>query len=99
MLSMRSSLSSAALLVRQLARIALDQLRAGVGERVDGVPKAVDEAGLVEGLAADDLLEIARHLVVVGPVGHVGANVVDHLANLEVGAAVLGALERAQAAA
>ena len=55
--------------------------------------QAVDEPGLVKGLATDDLLEIARHLIVVGPVRDMGANVIDHLANLEVGAAVLGTLE------
>ena len=50
---------------------------------------------MVEGLLAQDLAEVARHLVVVRPVAHVGRHVVDHVAGLEVGAAVLGALERA----
>ena len=59
------------------------------------MPHAVDEAGAVEGLAAQDLLEIGRDLVVVVPVFDVVTDILVHVHHFGVGSAVARALEGA----
>ena len=66
---------------------------AGVAEGVDRVAHAVDQALLVEGLAVDDAGQVVVHGGFVGGVGDVGADVVHHLHDLDVGTAVLGAFQ------
>ena len=78
----------------QLLDVALEHALARVGQRIDRVAHAVDEALAVEGLAVYDLFKVGLHLVPVLPVAHVGADVLHHLHDLDVGAAVLGPLER-----
>ena len=51
-----------ALLLGQLAGIALDDLGTGVGHGVDGVAQAVNEAGAVEGLPLQNLGEVVGYL-------------------------------------
>ena len=71
---------------------------ARVGERVHRMSHAVDQACAVAGLLAHNAAQVVGHLALVGPVVHVALDVEAHLAHLAVGAAVLGALERADGA-
>ena len=86
----------AALGLGQLLHKALEHHRAGVGQRVDRVAHAVDQALVVECLLVQDLAEVVLDLVLVGLVADGLADVVDHLHHLDVGAAVLGAFQRAE---
>ena len=56
---------------------------------------AVDQAAAVAALLADDLAQELPHLVVVGGILHIFQNVVQLVHDLQVGAAVLGAFQRA----
>ncbi len=87
-----------ALLVGLLAGEFLEQHGAGIGLGVDRVAHTVDESATVAGLLVEDLQEVGRKLVVVAVIFDIGLNLVEHLLHLEVGTAVAGALEGADAA-
>ena len=84
--------------LRQLAGVALADDGARVAQGVDGVAHAVDQAGAVVGLLAQDPAQVVGHLALVRPVGDAGLEVVLHGDGLEVGAAVLGAFQAGDAA-
>ena len=85
--------AAAALGVGQLVDKALEHHRARVAQRVDRMAHAVDQALLVERLAVHNAAQIISHGLLVQRVGDVGADVVHHLHDLDVRAAVLGALQ------
>ena len=57
---------------------------------------AVDEAAVVKGLLIEDFPQVMAGLLRVGPVGQVALDVLDHLDDLDVGAAVTGPLQGGQ---
>ena len=63
-----------------------------VGDGVDGVTHAIDQACPVKCLFVQEPREIASHLLLIGPVLQSCFQVPDHLHDLDVGAAVLWAL-------
>ena len=71
-------------------------LGARVGEGVDRVADAVDQAAAVEGALGEGILEIAADLRLARPVADVRLQVVDHLHDLDVRAAVARPLQRAE---
>ena len=85
-----------ALLGGELLGVVAQDDGARVGDRVDRVAHAVDEAGPVERLLVEQAVQVVRDLLVVLPVGEVLAQVVEHADDLEVRAAVARALERAE---
>ena len=84
-----------ALLVGQALGVGLQNLRTGVAHRVDGVAHAVDQAAAVAALLAEDLAQELADLVVVGRILDIFQNVIQLVHDLQVRAAVLGALQRA----
>ena len=90
-------LRQATLLDRELARHLLEQDGTRIGLGVDRVADAIHEAALVEDLALDDAAQPLGDLLLVLPVGDVLLEEGDHVADLEVGATVLGTLQGADA--
>ena len=74
----------------------MEQVGTGVGQGIDGVAHAVDQARLVKGLLVEQGLEVVAHLVLVLPVPDGLLHVLKHLHHLDVGAAVPGALQGGQ---
>src|SRR5699024_6954172 len=66
---------------------------ARVGQRVDRVAHTVDQALAVKGLLIHNLGKVGFQFVVVGNILDMGADVVAHLHDFNVGAAVLGAFQ------
>ena len=87
-----------ALLVGLLSCELLEQHGAGVGLGVDRVTHTVDQTAAVACLLVQDLQEEIRQLVVVLGILDVGLDAVEHLHHLQVGAAVAGSLQSADAA-
>ena len=56
----------------------------------------VDQALLVKGLPVHDLAQVIAHGVLIGGVSHMGAHIVHHVHDLDVGAAVFGAFQAGQ---
>ena len=83
----------AALLLRELAGHLLEQDGARVGLRVNGMTDAIHETGVVEGAAGEQLAHAGGDLGFARPVLDLLLHEGDHVADLEVGAAVLGALQ------
>ena len=71
----------------------LEHALARVGDRIDRVADAIDEALVVKGLPVDDLFEVGADLVFILLVADVVADVAHHLHDLDVRAAMLGSLE------
>ena len=67
---------------------------ARVGQRVYGVPHAVDETRFVKRLFVEQSGEIVAH-VRIGRGTQVGLHILEHAYDLDIGAAVPGAFERA----
>ena len=82
-----------ALGVGQLMHKVLEHHGAGIAERIHRMSHAVDQALLVEGLPVHDLAQILPHGILVGGIRHMGADIVHHVHDLDVGAAVLGPLQ------
>ena len=82
-------------LLRQMPGELLENLRPGVREGVDRVAHAVDEAGAVPQLPAEDADQLVLHLAVVLPVSNGVSQVLHHLHHLDVGPAVAEALQGA----
>ena len=80
----------------QLFHEALEHLGPGVGQGVDGVAHPVNQALVVEGFFIEELVQVAPDFFFILEVGHIGLQVVHHFHHLDVGAAVLGALEGRQ---
>ena len=76
--------------------VATQDDRPRVGDGVDGVSHAVDEAGLVECFPIEHAMQVVRYLLVVLPVGEGRAEVVEHPDDFEVRATMPRALERAE---
>ena len=67
----------------------------GIGEGVDGVAHAVDEPRAVPGLLIHEPAQVGGDLLLVGPIPDPILNVLEHLHDLLVGAAVAWALQGA----
>ncbi len=70
-------------------------LGAGVADGIHRVADTVDQAAAVPGFFADDLAQKLPYLAVVGGIFHIFQDVVQLMHDLQVGAAVLGAFQRA----
>ena len=57
---------------------------------------AVDQAGVVKGLLMQQLFQVILHRVLVAVIGDMFLHIVEHFDDLNVGAAVLGSLQRSQ---
>ena len=88
-----------ALGVGQLMHKVLEHHGAGIAERIHRMSHAVDQALLVEGLPVHDLAQILPHGILVGGIRHMGADIVHHVHDLDVGAAMLGPFRLESAAA
>ena len=87
-------LLQAAVHLGELPRLVAQKEGARVGDRVDGMSEAVDEARAVAGLLADNLCDVVGHLAFVRPVPDVLLHL-RHLAHrAQVCAAVAAALQR-----
>ena len=75
---------------------ALHDFRARVGDRVHRVPHAVDQTRLVEGILIEQAREVAADFILVRPILDLLLHVLKHPHNLDVCAAVLRPLERAE---
>ncbi len=82
-----------ALLDGQLLHEGLENERPRVGFGVDRVPHPVDQPLVVEDLLVQDLGEVAPHLLLAVGVLDMALDVVHHVHDLQVRAAVLGSLE------
>ena len=90
-------LLEAALLGGQFVGHLLQENGARVGLGIDGVANAVDKPGAVEGLPRQEPADAGGDLLFVLPVPDVLLHELYHVADLEVGAAVLGPLQGADA--
>ena len=84
-----------ALLIGQLFGVGLEDLGAGIAEGIHRMAHAVDQAGAVPGLFAQDLAQPLPDFVIVLGVLHMAHQVIQLTHDLQVGAAVLGAFQRA----
>ena len=57
---------------------------------------AVDQAGVVKGLLMQQPFQVILHRVLVAVIGDMFLHIVEHFDDLNVGAAVLGSLQRSQ---
>ena len=80
----------------QLLHIALEHHLAGVAQRIDRVAHAVDEALVVESFTVQQLEEVGFHFLVVLGVVQMLADILHHLHDHQVRAAVARAFEGAQ---
>ena len=65
---------------------------ARIGQGIDRVAHAVNETAAVAKLAAQDAADAVSYGVIVLPVADLRLDLLKHMAHLDVGAAVLGAL-------
>ena len=77
----------------QLVDEGAENLLTRVRDGVDRMTHTVDEAAVVKGLLGKDLLEVGARLVGVGPVVQMALDILDHLNDLDVCAAVPGAFQ------
>ena len=85
-----------ALFLGQLPDERLEHLRARVGDRIHGMPQAINQPLAVKHLAPQQLIQIIGHLLVVMGIGNVALEVLEHLHNLIIGAAMLRPFQRAE---
>ena len=86
----------AALGLGQLLHESLEHHGAGVGQRIHRVTHAVDQPLAVKGLPVHDFAKVGPHLVLVAGVFDIRTDIVHHLHDLDVRAAVLGAFQAGQ---
>ena len=89
----------AVLFLGQVPAKSPEDLRPGVGQGIDRVAEAVDQSCIVIVVMVQDPVHDIQDLVPVVRIADVGNDLVHHLGHGDVGAAVLGAFERADRAA
>ena len=78
--------------MRQLTDKRLEQLCARIGDRVDRMADAVDQTGVVECVLVEQACEVTADFFIVFPVVYFFFHFLEHLDNLDICAAVAGAL-------